>query len=354
MGQILAPLYPGQRLVQPRMRGLSETQARVIRELLVTRPGSDRKKYAAAGVPRSTFQLVRKHAFDVGWVFRRYIPDPASIGVHQLRIEVGQPFAEKRAELLAGLMRRKGLVVLWDSPSTILAVSFSRAQALDGTPADEGVGWSRRWVIESWLSQGEVVAYFDYEGVWSRWALGETPEAYPRGLALRRDAASLRPAVSRAEDLAELVRRPISNAGYEPSGFWPSAGGLPRRLQILVDNGHATLWTFPNLAKIPGLAQRELAYVVLASGAWVAGCDREQLFQEIVSRSRATPFLYVYDANRVVMAFLAPAPATLTAGRSPISTVLGEFLREIEVIREPIPSVSPVVNQRYDRLMGGG
>ncbi len=71
MGQILAPLYPGQRLVQPRMRGLSETQARVIRELLVTRPGSDRKKYAAAGVPRSTFQLVRKHAFDVGWVFRR-------------------------------------------------------------------------------------------------------------------------------------------------------------------------------------------------------------------------------------------------------------------------------------------
>ncbi len=57
--------------------------------------------------------------------------------------------------------------------------------------------------------------------------------------------------------------------------------GLPRRLQILVDNGHATLWTFPNLAKIPGLAQRELAYVVLASGAWVAGCDREQLFQEI-------------------------------------------------------------------------
>jgi hypothetical protein len=334
------------------MRDLSDTQARVIRELLVNRPGSDRLKWAAAGVPRSTFQLVRKHAFAAGWVIRRYIPDPASIGVDRVRVEVGHPFAERRAELLSRLARRDGVVVLWDSPGIILAVSFEHTQKREGGPTDPESGWSRRWVIESSLSSSEVLAYFDYEGAWSRWSLGEAPRAYPRGLPWPQKGSSSRTTRFRTEDLAELVRRPISVAEDENGGPWPLAGNLPRRLQGLVNHGKAIPWTIPDLAKIPGLPERELASILLTSGRWAADCVGKQLFQELVSRSRATPFLYAYDANRVIMGLLAPAPATLTEGRTPIAEVLGQSLREIEVIREPITPISPVVNHRYDRLVG--
>jgi hypothetical protein len=334
------------------MRDLSETQARVIRELLVNRPGSDRLKWATAGVPRSTFQLVRNHAFAVGWVMRRYIPDPGSVGVDRVRVEVVQPFAEKRAELLSQLARRKEVVVLWDSPGIILAVSFEHTQKREGGPTDAESGWSRRWVIESSLASSEVVAYFDYEGAWSRWALGEAPGSYPRGLPWPQKGPNSRSARFRAEDLAELVRRPTSGIEDEDGGSWSLAGGLPRRLQGLINHGQAIPWTIPDLAKIPRLPQRELAFIVLMSGRWAADCLGKQLFQELVGRSRATPFLYAYDANRVVMGLLAPAPATLTEGRTPMAAVLGRFLREIEVIREPIGSIAPVVNHRYDRLVG--
>jgi hypothetical protein len=283
---------------------------------------------------------------------RRYIPDPASVGVDRLRIEVGQPFAEKRAELLAHLARRDGVVVLWDSPGTILAVSFERARMGERGPTDSESGWSRRRVIESSLTGSEVLAYFDYEGAWSRWALGEAPQAYPRGLSRFENGSSSRLSRFRAEDLAELVRQPISAIVEESGGFWPLAGGLPRRLHGLVDHGRAFPWTIPDFAKIPGLPQRELGSVVLTSGRWATGSAGKQLFQELVSRSRATPFLYSYDANHVVIGLLAPAPLTLTIGRTPISSVLGEFLHEIEVIREPVGSISTVVNHRYDRLVG--
>ena len=333
------------------MRDLSETQARVIRELLVNRPGSDRLKRAAAGVPRSTVQLVRKHAFAAGWVVRRYIPDPASIGADRVRIEVVQPFAERRAELLSRMSRRKEVVVLWDSPGIVLAVSFEHTQKREGSPPDPESDWSRRWVIESSRASGELLAYLDYEGAWSRWALGEAPRSYPRGLSWPQKGSDFRPGRFRAEDLAELVRRPTSMIEEEDGGPWPLAGSLPRRLQGLVNHGQAIPWTIPDLAKIPRLPQRELSSIVLTSGRWAAGCVGRQLFQDLVGRSRATPFLYAYDASRVIVGLLAPAPATLTEGRTPLAEVLGRSLREIEVVREPIGSVAAVVNHQYDGLV---
>jgi len=334
------------------MRDLSETQARVIRELLVSRPGSDRVKCAAAGVPRSTFQQVRKLAYSAGWIVRRYIPDPSSIGVDRIRVEIGQPFAEKRANLLGDLVRRAEVVLVWDCPSTIVSVSFERSRSEDGERAKEDTSWSRRWVVTPSPSGGEVVAYFDYEGAWSRWALGEAPKAYPRGMPPRQDGSPSPSKRFRAEDLADLVRRPILGSGDDGGGFWPFGGGLPSRLQSLVDNLHAFPWTVPDLAKIPGFARREIASVVLTSGTWASGSDGRGLFQQLVSRCRATPFLYAFDAKRVVMGFLAPAPTTLMVGRTHITAVLAESLREIEVIREPIGSISPVINHRYDRLVG--
>jgi hypothetical protein len=289
-------------------------------------------------------------AFGAEWVIRRFVPDPTLVGVVRIRFQVGQPFAERRADLLSHLARMEDVVVLWDSPGTIFSVAFERSH-LDGHgPVDEEVGWARRWVIEPSLLDGGALAYFDFEGAWSRWALGEAPRAYPRGLTTVPSESRLSRPNLRAKDLVELVERPFSKSKAKAGGFWPFGGDLPRHLRNLVDRGLALPLTIPDLARIPGPERQALTSVVFASGIWASDCAGQQLFRELGSRCRATPFLYVFDTNRVLLGFLAPAPSTLAKGRTPIASVLGEFLREIEVIREPVGSVSTVVNHRYDRL----
>ncbi len=201
---------------------------------------------------------------------------------------------EKRVELLSRLARRDEVVILWDSPGIIFTVSFLQMKKGQGEPTNPELGWSRRWVVESSISGNEVLAYFDYEGAWARWALGEAPQAYPRGLPRYLKGSTARSRKFRAEDIAELVLRPISGTEDENGGLWPLAGGLPRRLQSLVDLGQVIPWIIPDLAKVPGLPQRELEHIVLTSGRWKTDCAGAQLFQQLVSRSRATPFLYAY------------------------------------------------------------
>jgi len=73
-----------------------------------------------------------------------------------------------------------------------------------------------------------------------------------------------------------------------------------------------------------------------------------------VSQARVAPFLYVDDNRRVFVAFLSPAPPWVTDGRTPVTVVLKRHLRDIEIVREPIAAINPLVNHRYDRLFEPG
>lgn len=325
----------------------------MVRELLIDRLASDRVKSAAAGVPRSTFQLVRSHAFSQGWLLRRYVPSPSAVGVIGIRVEVVQPFAEWRNELFSRMVSRPDVVVLWDSPSSLLSVSFDRVAEPDDSPESGRAEWSRRWSISAKPASNEVPVYFDYEGAWSRVALDEPPRAYPRGLPPPGGPLGRRMRI-RMADVAELVRRPLSDVDSKMGSRWGLTRGLPRHLQRVIDQGLVIPRTFPNFARMPMPPGRSLVGLVLASGLWETREGRDRLLTSLMVRSQATPFLCALDQSRLILGLLAPAPPNLAGHREPIARVLSEELRQVEVIREPIQSIVTPIDHRYDRLFRSG
>jgi hypothetical protein len=340
-----------------RMRDLSGAEARVIRELLVDRPGSERLRRNAAHVPRSTYQSIRKRAVELGWIDSRYVPSPSVVGAHHLRVELVQPFAERRADVLRDLLALDGLVVLWECPGSILAVTFDRTSTQNPLPPSPDPRCFRKWVVVPTMSVDHVRAYFDFEGIWSRWAVREDPVAYPRGLG---------PPTGPPEPgnpsngnhgharVAELVSSPFRTTREGPSGFLRSVGGERRRLRHAIERGEVFPRTFPRLDRLPGVGGLRLDSTVFVSGLRMDASSNGNLFEELVSQARVTPFLYADDNRRVFVAFLSPAPPWVVDGRTPVTGVLRGHLRDIEIVREPIAAINPVVNHRYDRLFEPG
>jgi len=325
----------------------------VIRELLVDRPGSERLRRNAARVPRSTYQSIRKRAVELGWIDSRYVPSPSLVGAHHLRVELVQPFAEKRAEVLRDLLALDGLVVLWECPGSILAISFDRASTPSSDPPSSDPRCFRKWVVRPKMSNDRVRSYFDYEGVWSRWAVREDPVAYPRGLG---SPASLPGTGGRSNRdpglarLGELVSQTFRANPDGPAGFLRSVGGETRRLRRAIEQGEVFPRTFPRLDRLPGVGGLRLDSTVFVSGLHVDSNTPGDLFEELVSEARVTPLLYTDDGRRVFVAFLTPAPPWVTDGRTPVTAVVKRHLRDIEIVREPVAAINPVVNHRYDRL----
>ena len=67
------------------------------------------------------------------------------------------------------------------------------------------------------------------------------------------------------------------------------------------------------------------------------------------------PFLFVTDDQTVFLASVTLEPSEPNQPRGPAGTsvagTLGRFLERIEVSRDPVRGVVPVVNHRYDRLV---
>jgi len=64
------------------------------------------------------------------------------------------------------------------------------------------------------------------------------------------------------------------------------------------------------------------------------------------------PFLFASGNSRILLATLSGTPSDLEsrANRPAILGNLQRYLRNIQIVREPIEALSVVVNHRYDRL----
>ena len=60
---------------------------------------------------------------------------------------------------------------------------------------------------------------------------------------------------------------------------------------------------------------------------------------------------FAFDSTRTLLMGMSPAPPTAPDNQTPVIQVLGQFLKQIEVVREPIHTLFPLVDHRYDRLM---
>jgi hypothetical protein len=289
-----------------------------------------------------------------GWLKERYIPEPFPLGFRRVNLVLAQPYAERWSSALDWFKRREGTVVLWASPSTMFSVSYeSVAPDSNGSPTPTA-DLQRFWSVALTAGVGGIPVYFDYEGVWARWALGAEPTAYPRGLA-GEGSHSLGRAELLSEDtltsLRELVQRPFDSASAHGGRLSFSTDRLPRRQRRLLERGyvsHRVLPDFPEMAPVDG---RRIQQVVFVSGKLLPKVRPAMLFEELARLSHAVPFVYAFDQERVILCALAAFAPSVRNRQTGMLSVLQGSAQDIEIVREPLDSMLTVIDHRYDRLV---
>ena len=331
------------------MRSLSEAEVRVLRVLIAGIPGPERRLVREAAVPRSTFQAVRHRAFVHGWIKERYLPDPALFGTERVRFLVMQPYAERWNDSVRALRSLDGLVVLWASPETLFGVVFEGGSSSGWERVHRSDSFRRSWTVAPVVGREGVVSYFDYEGAWSRWTLDSEPLLYPRGLPVH--DARVAP-VGRADGAAArgLLVRPFDPGPGRSEPRWFSPSHLSRHERWLLRDGWLVQRLLPDFNEIPPWGGYRPERVVFVTGLVRPEGNPQDLFATITRQARVAPFLFVYDTVRVLLGTMSPVPVHVAAGRPSVVEVLQRHLEKIEVVREPIESLFPAVDHRYDRL----
>ena len=333
---------------QRRMRSLTPAEARVIRVLLADPPGPERRRIREARAPRTTYQAIRLRAFANRWIEERYLPHPSLFGSQRIRFVLAQPYSERWNEAIRRLRSLDGLVTLWGSPETLFGVVFDLPSAPPATNPCTGDLFRRSWIVSPDITGEGIIAYFDYEGAFSRWALDLAPLAYPRGLPVLNPTALPR---SRADWLSirELLVRPGLAAPLVGSSAFRTAG-LSRRGRKVLANGWVRHCVLPDLSELPPIRGYRPERIVFVTATPLRGSDPRNLFTELVRLGRVAPFLFAYDSDRILFATLSPPPAPRAASNESIVNLLSRHASKVETVREAITSFVPVVNHRYEKL----
>ncbi|MGP8074938.1 MAG: hypothetical protein ACLQD9_06740 [Thermoplasmata archaeon] len=104
---------------------------------------------------------------------------------------------------------------------------------------------------------------------------------------------------------------------------------------------------FHQIPSVRGFRPERLAYV---TGETRPDRNPAELFGDLLHRAHVAPFLYAYDKERVLVSALSPAPPGNVERHLPVLSVVQEYLQRIEVVREPIDAMFPLIDHRYDQL----
>jgi hypothetical protein len=335
------------------MRSITEGEAVAIRALLASQPTSERKRIRETGLGSRTFERIRKRAYSSGWVFDRFVPDPSRTGFESVYFIMAQPFAEN----LEGIQNKwkdiSSNVLLWRWPETIFGVFFSsdsRERFLAGL--DPPMGRSETFMVSS-PTKGHIPVYFDFEAAWARLTRQRGTLAYPHPLPAvpAEDEESSGKQRPYRESIAGLLARPF-RSGAENAPLHVSPFFFPRSYQHLLGTGLVERRTILDPQNVPPFRGRSIERVAFVQGELLSPGTEDALFRMLMA-IHVTPFLFASDSSRVLLATLSPAPTDSepTSGRPPaVLANLRRYLNGIQIVREPVPALTVVVNHRYDRL----
>jgi hypothetical protein len=106
----------------------------------------------------------------------------------------------------------------------------------------------------------------------------------------------------------------------------------------------------PNLNAMPPVRGAGIRRLVFVTGVPSHGANPRRLLEALAAEVQVFPVLFAYDSDRVLFATLAPAPDRIVARRPPVTDLLRNYLRSIEVVREDLELINPLVNHRYESL----
>jgi hypothetical protein len=192
--------------------------------------------------------------------------------------------------------------------------------------------------------------YFDFEGAWVRRVGIGPPHTYPQGLPAPRAGA---PPPTRG-DLDSLLSRPFGPRDDEGFILKYSAVHLPRRERRLLRDGWIGHRTFPDLANIPTFHDERDALLVFVSGRFREGRTLPDLYQRLRTDGDLSPVLAVANGQDALVALLAPAPRSQVPRPISVLGIFHQSLHDIEIVREPIATLFPILDHRYERLLVRG
>lgn len=340
------------------MRSVTRAESLVIGSLLGSNLATVRQQIRQSGLAPRTFEVARRRIFEAGWLSDRFLPDPRILGYNMAIFAVARPYAEHLEEIVQAWKDSPACVLLWRMPETLLGVFFGHAERESSEPiVDLGDprSFSQLFRLRSNLDNATVPVFFDYEGAWSKVAGIERSGLYPRSLPFAEETSvGKQETVSRIREIGTAVGLPflpVSVAGAPQSA---SPRSERKVVAKVLSRGWVERRVFLNLQSIPHVGEWKLESVVLAHGRFREGGDPLLLFRDLVGRCRVTPFLYASDDRGALFGALSPAPVPrerpVASGRLSVSGTVRSHLEEIEVHREPVARLTPILDHRYGRL----
>jgi hypothetical protein len=267
---------------------------------------------------------------------------------------LAQPFAEDIERITNNWKNETSNVLLWKWPETLFGVFISGGPKLGmDTEEEQTQTFRRTFRVTTDARKAHIPVYFDFEGSWSRFTGQEGTLAYPHALPGRISGEEVPPTLSddQRAKIAELTSKPFKNmVDTEHPRF--SSLFLPRSQRKLIEGGIVEKKTLLDLANLLPYHGHRIEHVAFIQGELVQGASPGSLFRVLMA-IHVMPFLFVSDGRNVLMAGLSPAPSPYqysTGNRPAVLENLQRFMREIEIQREPIETLSVMVDHRYDRL----
>jgi hypothetical protein len=267
---------------------------------------------------------------------------------------MAQPFAEHLEGIQARWRNLPSCVLLWRWPETVFGVFFSNeSEEKFLASLDMPTGRSETVVVSSSTKKHTIPVYFDFEAAWARLTRQRGTLAYPHSLPSGTTEGEDVPGAQSAQldRIAGLLARPI-RPGAENAPLHVSPFFFPRSYQRLLETGLVERRTILDPQKVPPFQARLIERVAFVQGELSAPDTEQALFQMLMA-IHVTPFLFASDGSRVLLATLSPAPIDIDPGPGRPPAILGNmrrFLNGIQIVREPVPALSVLVNHRYDRL----
>ena len=351
------------------MRGLTTAEARVIQTLIEGGASTEVELIERSGVPRSTFQYVRRRAYGRGWLYDRYLPSPQLTRASSVTVVLARPFAERRSRALRAWTSDPRVVVLWSSAnvSLVVTVDTEAGRRTAFPPIPEAAGQGSRGVSLTAPAAGDMIpVFFDASGALSRLFGLRKPQTFPIGFARDGEEAPGRDEAPLSDRRSRYVREFLAATEAEGGGLLrrsvpPIPWTLPRSEAALVEKGLLRWRVFPRLDRIPPFQGRGAQDIVFVHGTMTDGCDGREFLRALAGECGVLPFLLMVGGSapaKALVGFLAlggrgAGPGRL-AQRSSVQAFLQARLKRMTIVREPLGAMANLVNHRYHDLLSGG
>jgi hypothetical protein len=326
------------------LRSLTIAEARALRIILAPGPDREIDRIRASGLPRRTYQVIRRRAVVSGWVEDRFVPDCPGFGWPLASFSVVRPYLEQLEQVRDLWMDDPSTVLLWATPEILFRVAFTSDR-----PRLEGEYREAYQLTVDCRTPGMSV-YFDFERSFSRWTrLGggvSAPDPLPgayRHRRARKPRAYTNLEYERAREIC--FRAETSRVGDRgPSSPSP----VPRNSRDLFLLGALKHRVFPKFQEFPPFGGQSVRRLTLAHGRLLRTERSDDLYYALAEVAKISPFLFVCDGRDVMIGVLSAGVQPLARG--PVLDTLRDFLTNIEVTRLETGALNSPVSHRYSTL----